>query len=103
MHNVKANKDMLLIEKFRNDMPPQVAIIDKGSIVFQGTIEELRQLRGNKSLEQLFLEVTKSESEKVDFSLTKENPISEPFKSQFGWHIVKLIEKFPVKTLEEMQ
>ena len=46
----------------------EIAIIDKGSIVFQGTIEELRQLRGNKSLEQLFLEVTKSESEKVDFS-----------------------------------
>jgi peptidyl-prolyl cis-trans isomerase SurA len=35
--------------------------------------------------------------------LTKENPVSEPFKSQFGWHIVKLIDKFPVKTLEEMQ
>ena len=46
----------------------EIAIIDKGSIVFQGTIEELRQLRGNKSLEQLFLEVTKSESKKVDFS-----------------------------------
>ena len=48
-------------------------------------------------------QLSSEEFEKVAFSLTKENPISEPFKSQFGWHIVKLIDKFPVKTLEEMQ
>jgi len=46
----------------------ELAIIDKGSIVFQGTIKNLRKLRGEKSLEQLFLEVTNSESEKIDFS-----------------------------------
>lgn len=48
-------------------------------------------------------QLSSEEFETVAFSLTKENPISEPFKSQFGWHIVKLIDKFPVKTLEEMQ
>ncbi len=41
--------------------------------------------------------------EDVAFSLTTQKPISEPFESQFGWHIVKLIEKFPVKPLAEMQ
>jgi ABC-2 type transport system ATP-binding protein len=46
----------------------ELAIIDKGRIVFQGTIKNLRKLRGEKSLEQLFLEVTNSESEKIDFS-----------------------------------
>ena len=46
----------------------EIAIIDKGKIVFQGTINELRQLKGDKSLEQLFLEVTKSENEEIDFS-----------------------------------
>lgn len=48
-------------------------------------------------------QLSSEEFESVAFSLTKEKPISEPFQSQFGWHIVKLIEKFPVKSLEEMQ
>lgn len=48
-------------------------------------------------------QLSSEEFETVAFSLSKENPISEPFKSQFGWHIVKFLDKFPVKTLEEMQ
>jgi peptidyl-prolyl cis-trans isomerase SurA len=35
--------------------------------------------------------------------LTKENPLSAPFQTRFGWHIAKLIEKHPVRTLEEMK
>jgi peptidyl-prolyl cis-trans isomerase SurA len=48
-------------------------------------------------------QLSSEEFETVAFSLTKENPISQPFKSQFGWHIVKFIDKYPVKTIEEMQ
>ncbi len=48
-------------------------------------------------------QLSSEEFETVAFSLTKENPISEPFKSQFGWHIVKFLDKYPVKTIEEMQ
>ncbi|WP_395045255.1 peptidylprolyl isomerase [Flavobacterium sp.] len=39
--------------------------------------------------------------EDTAFSLTKENPISKPIQSAFGWHIVKLIDNYPVKTFEE--
>jgi ABC-2 type transport system ATP-binding protein len=46
----------------------EIAIIDKGRIVFEGSINDLRKLKGDKSLEQIFLEVTNSESEKIDFS-----------------------------------
>lgn len=46
-------------------------------------------------------QLSSEEFENVAFSLTKENPISAPFQTQFGWHIVKLIEKFPLKTMEE--
>ena len=46
-------------------------------------------------------QLSSEEFETVAFSLTKDNPISKPFQSQFGWHIVKLIEKFPLKTYEE--
>ena len=48
-------------------------------------------------------QLSSPEFENVAFSLTAENPISEPFQSQFGWHIVKLIEKFPVKPMAEME
>lgn len=43
------------------------------------------------------------EFENQAFSLLKENPISKPFQTQFGWHIVKLIDKFPLKSLEELR
>lgn len=37
------------------------------------------------------------------FSLVNPNDITEPFKSEFGYHIIKLISKHPLKTMEEMQ
>jgi len=48
-------------------------------------------------------QLSSEEFENAAFSLTKEHPVSEPFQSKFGWHIVKLIEKFPVKTFDEMK
>jgi peptidyl-prolyl cis-trans isomerase SurA len=48
-------------------------------------------------------QLSSTEFEEMAFSLTKENPVSAPFKSEFGWHIAKLIEKFPVKSLEDMK
>lgn len=41
--------------------------------------------------------------EETSFNLTKENPISKPFQSEYGWHIVKFLDKFPVKTFDEMK
>lgn len=48
-------------------------------------------------------QLSSEEFENVAFSLTKPGEYSAPFESQFGWHIVKLIEKHPVKTMEEME
>lgn len=39
--------------------------------------------------------------ENVAFGLKNPGDYSEPFETQFGWHIVKLIKKYPVKTLDE--
>jgi len=41
--------------------------------------------------------------ENIAFALTDSQPISTPFQSAFGWHIVKLIEKHPLKTFEELR
>lgn len=39
--------------------------------------------------------------ENVAFSLVNKGDISQPFESGFGWHIVKLIDKHPVKSFDE--
>lgn len=40
------------------------------------------------------------EFDKVAFSLTKPGEISDPFQTQYGWHIVRLEQKIPLPTLE---
>ncbi len=51
----------------------RIGIINKGKLEFVGTVKELRDLRGQGSLEQLFLEVTGSETENGDFSYLDAN------------------------------
>lgn len=41
--------------------------------------------------------------EDMAFSLTKEAPLSKPFETAFGWHIIRLNDKYPVKSFEEME
>ncbi|MGX7666945.1 peptidylprolyl isomerase [Flavobacterium pedocola] len=48
-------------------------------------------------------ELSSEAFENVAFSLKDNGQISEPFKTEFGWHIVKLIEKHPVKPIEEVE
>lgn len=48
-------------------------------------------------------QLSSEEFENAAFSLNTPNEMSQPFQSQFGWHIIKLIEKHPIKTMEEMR
>jgi peptidyl-prolyl cis-trans isomerase SurA len=48
-------------------------------------------------------QLSSEEFENIAFSLKNSGDISQPFQSKFGWHIVKLIEKHPVRTLDEMK
>lgn len=48
-------------------------------------------------------QLSSEEFENVSFGLKKVGDYSEPFETQFGWHVVKLIEKNPIKKLEEME
>ncbi|QZL00527.1 peptidylprolyl isomerase [Flavobacterium psychrophilum] len=48
-------------------------------------------------------QLSSEEFENAAFALTKPKEYSAPFESQFGWHIVKLVEKQPIKKLSEME
>ena len=37
------------------------------------------------------------------FGLQNEGDVSKPFKTRFGWHIVKLIKKHPIQSFDEMK
>lgn len=41
--------------------------------------------------------------EDVAFNLTVSDPVSKPFQSEYGWHIVKLLEKHPLQPLKEIK
>ena len=41
--------------------------------------------------------------EDAAFGLEKEDTYSKPFKTQFGWHIVCLIKKYPIDSFENLQ
>ncbi|MDY8137768.1 peptidylprolyl isomerase [Aquimarina sp. 2201CG5-10] len=43
------------------------------------------------------------EFEKVAFGLQNKGEVSKPLKTKYGWHIIKLIEKFPPKTFAEQK
>ena len=48
-------------------------------------------------------QLSSEEFENTSFSLSTPNSYSEPFESQFGWHIVKLVERHPIKNISEME
>jgi peptidyl-prolyl cis-trans isomerase SurA len=48
-------------------------------------------------------QLSSEEFENVAFSLQNKNDISKPFQSQFGWHIIKLIDKHPLQSFEELK
>jgi len=41
------------------------------------------------------------EFERVSFSLRKEGEISDPFQTQYGWHVIRLERKIPLPSFEQ--
>ncbi len=48
-------------------------------------------------------QLSSPEFEDAAFNLTENDDISKPVKTNFGWHIIKLIEKHPVSSFEDMR
>ncbi len=97
------------------------ADLEKGKSTIQDIYTKLKQGENFESLAGQFSEdktsgpkggllpqfssgqLSSEEFENVAFGMKTPNTYSEPFESQFGWHIVKLIEKHPVKKLQEVE
>ncbi len=47
--------------------------------------------------------INSTKFEDVAFGLKASDEISQPFESEYGWHIVKLMEKHPVQPFEELK
>jgi peptidyl-prolyl cis-trans isomerase SurA len=108
----------IMIMKPENAQP---ADIEKGKSTIQDIYTKLKQGENFESLAKQFSEdkssnenggllqrfasgqLNSEEFEGTAFGLTTPQSYSEPFLSQYGWHIVKLIEKHPVKKLEEIE
>ena len=100
---------------------PEIKTEDKSKQTIEDIYKKIQQGESFESLAQQFSEdkssaskggvlqrfgsgqLSSEEFESVAFSLQNKDEISQPFQSQFGWHIVKLIDKHPLQSLAEMK
>ena len=100
---------------------PDAAQHEKAKATIEDIYKKIQQGENFESLAQQFSEdksssgkggvlqrfgsgqLSSEEFENVAFSLAKKDDISTPFQSQFGWHIVKLIDKHPVRSFDDMK
>jgi peptidyl-prolyl cis-trans isomerase SurA len=100
---------------------PAIKSDDKSKQTIEDIYKKIQQGESFESLAQQFSEdkssaskggvlqrfgsgqLSSEEFESVAFSLQNNNDISQPFQSQFGWHIVKLIDKHSMQSLSEMK
>ncbi len=76
---------------------------DFGTLADQFSDDKVSSVKGGQ-LQRFGSGMLSSEAfEDVAFSLKNKNDISEPFETAFGWHIVKLLDKYPVKTFAEVK
>jgi peptidyl-prolyl cis-trans isomerase SurA len=104
-----------------NPSVKDVALEDKVKLTIEEIYQKIQQGESFESLANQFSEdnstsgkggvlqrfgsgqLASEKFEEISFSLKDRNEISKPFQSQFGWHIVKLIEKYPVQSMQEMR
>lgn len=100
---------------------PAIKTEDKSKQTIEDIYKKIQQGESFESLAQQFSEdkssaskggvlqrfgsgqISSEEFENTAFSLQNKNDISQPFQSQFGWHIVKLIDKHSMQSLSEMK
>ncbi len=99
--------DAAAIEKAKKTIQDIYAKLNQGenfeSLAKQFSEDKNSALKGGLLPKFSSGQLSSEEFENAAFGLKEPNSYTEPFQSQFGWHIVKLIEKNPIKTLPEME
>lgn len=121
VNDIRNNRGEVSVAHIMIMKPADGSPSDKGKIKIQDIYKKLQQGEKFEELAKQFSEDKSSAGkggtlntfssgqlsstifEDVAFSLNKENPVSEPFESEYGWHIVKFLEKHPIKTFQEME
>ncbi|WP_298151742.1 peptidylprolyl isomerase [Flavobacterium sp.] len=121
VEDIRDNRGEITVAHIMINRPSDPVLAQKAKSTIQDIYKKLQQGESFETLAQQFSEdkssaakggvlgrfssgeLSSEKFEDVAFSLTKEKPLSEPFESEFGWHIVKLMDKFPVKTYEQME
>ncbi|MBF0694375.1 MAG: peptidylprolyl isomerase [Flavobacterium sp.] len=123
VHDIRDNRGELSVSHIMVLKPTQddVAAEQKAQNTINDIYKKLQQGENFEALAKQFSEdkssagkggelnrfasgqLSSEEFENVAFSLSKPGEISAPIESAFGWHIIKLNEKFPVKTFDEMK
>ena len=119
--DIRDNRGEVTVAHIMISKPTDPALAEKAKATINDIYKKIQQGESFETLAQQFSddkssaakggvlapfssgELSSEEFENVAFSLTKEKNISEPFLSSFGWHIVKLIDKKPIKTYDEME
>lgn len=121
VNDIRDNRGEVSVAHIMIMKPNDAASFEKGKTKIQDIYKKLQQGEKFEELAKQFSEdkssaakggtlnsfssgeLSSDKFENVAFSLSKENPISAPFESEYGWHIVKFLEKRPVKTFQEME
>ncbi len=121
VEDIRDNRGEVGVAHIMISSPTDPALAEKAKSTINDIYKKLQQGESFESLAQQFSddksssvkggnlgrfasgELSSEKFENVAFSLTKDKPLSEPFQSEFGWHIVKLLDKYPVKTFEQME
>ncbi|WP_026706320.1 peptidylprolyl isomerase [Flavobacterium soli] len=121
VNDIRNNRGEVSVAHIMIMKPADGSPSDKGKIKIQDIYKKLQQGEKFEELAKQFSEDKSSAGkggtlntfssgqlsstifEDVAFSLNQENPVSEPFESEYGWHIVKFLEKHPIKTFQEME
>ncbi len=111
----------IMIAKSPNNASGDFSIANKSQTTINEIYTKLKQGEKFESLANQFSEdknsgpkggllprfasgqLSSEEFENVAFSMKNAGDYSDPFESQFGWHIIKLIERHPIKKQEEME
>ena len=98
-------KDTTLVAKDRIEELHRLLLQgeDFGELAKQFSDDKSSSMRGGELKPFKSGQINSEIFETTAFELSPSNPISKPIQTQFGWHILKYINKIPVQSFDKMQ